>query len=68
MEYLSIVNLKGNTQHLRLQNGQVPVRISGKDLWNNTEYSPSQEITLGPFEIRLIEITMPSAGSPLKPL
>ena len=63
MEYLSIVNLEEKTQHLRLQNGQVPVRISGKDLWNNTEYSLSQEITLGPFEIRLIEITMPSVGA-----
>lgn len=58
-QYLSIVNLKGKVQKVRLRDGRTPLRITGKDLWNHADAALDGEFELAPFEVRLIEVARP---------
>ena len=58
-QYLSIVNLKGKVQKVRLRDGRTPLRVTGKDLWNHTDTTLDGEFELAPFEVRLIEAARP---------
>ena len=58
-QYLSIVNLKGKVQKVRLRDGRTPQRITGKDLWNHADAALDGEFELAPFEVRLIEVARP---------